>query len=88
MLQSERKGTIEGTYDSVDSAILKYAVRCPVAKKCLKRAIQYKNFSVISDDIEAEMFHDIGKWFDENNRPSLRKFGRWACHDARICFFG
>jgi hypothetical protein len=42
-------------------------------KKCFTWAIQYQNFSVILDDIEAEIFHEIGKWFDENNRPSLRK---------------
>jgi hypothetical protein len=42
-------------------------------EKVFQWAIQYQNFSVILDDIEAEMFHEIGKWFDENNRPSLCK---------------
>jgi len=67
------EGMFEETSESVDSAILKNAVRCPGLEKCLKWATEYQNFSIILHDMKAEMLREIGKWFDENNRPLLCK---------------
>jgi hypothetical protein len=81
MVQSERKfGFKQGderwfkeTSDSVDSVIFKNAVRCPDEEKCLTWANVYQNFSMILNEMRAEMLRKIGKWFDENNRPLLCK---------------
>jgi len=81
MVQSERQfGFNEGyeemfeeTSESVDSAILKNAVRCTDFEMCLTWATEYQNFSIILEDMTAEILHEIGKWFDENKRPSLCK---------------
>jgi len=81
MIQSEKKigfdkdyeKMFEETSESVDSAILKNAVRCPDFEKCLKWATEYQNFSIILSDLQAEKLREFGKWFDENNRPLLCK---------------
>jgi len=61
------------TSESVESGILKNAVRCTDLEKCLTWATEYQNFSIILDDMTEEMLREIGEWFDENNRPLLYK---------------
>jgi hypothetical protein len=56
---------------SVDSAILKKSVRCPDIGASLKWAAVYQNMSLVFDNLNIEIFHDMGKLTDENHRPLL-----------------
>jgi hypothetical protein len=57
--------------DSVDSTILNNAVRCPDRGSSFNWAAVYQNMSVIFDNLNMEIFRDMGKLTDENNRPLL-----------------
>jgi hypothetical protein len=78
MLSSKRKfGFLQGyerLFDRSDytySAIVKNAVRCSNVDECFIWATVYHNISIILNNIEVEMYHEVGKWYDENNRPLL-----------------
>jgi hypothetical protein len=79
MVKSERKFGFIDEYEvffhnvpnSVDSAILKNAVRCPDRGTSLKWAANYQNMSVVFDSVNIKICRDMGKLTDENNRPLL-----------------
>jgi hypothetical protein len=57
--------------DSVDSAIINNAVRCPDSGACFNWAAVYQNTSIIFDTLNVEICRDMGKLTDENKRPLL-----------------
>jgi len=57
--------------ESLNSAILRNAVRCPNRDTCFKWAAVCQNFSTILDDIGVEILRANGKWSNENNMPLL-----------------
>jgi hypothetical protein len=79
MINSERKlGFIDefeiffnNVSGSVDSVILEKALRFPDRGTSFIWAAVYQNLSVIFDNLNIEIFRDMGKMTDENNRPLL-----------------
>jgi hypothetical protein len=57
--------------DSVDSAIINNALRCPDLGASFNWAAVYQNTSIIFDTLNIEICRDMGKLTDENNRPLL-----------------
>jgi hypothetical protein len=79
MVKSERKFGFIDEYEilfnkelnSVESAILNNAVRCPDRGSCLKWAAIFQNMSIYFDSFNIEICRDMGKLTDINNRPIL-----------------
>ena len=94
MLKSEKKFGFFDTYeiyftdtsDSVDSRILKNAVRCPTYGNCLKGLIDYHNISTILSDLTKTILDAAGNWKDENNRPLLCKLEYGDVHSSGLAF--
>jgi len=59
--------------DSLDSAIINNAVRCPDSGASFNWAAVYQNTSIIFDTLNVEICRDMGKLTDENKRPLLCK---------------
>jgi hypothetical protein len=57
--------------NSVDTAILKNAVRLPEINASLNWAAEYQNMSLVFDDSNVKIVRDMGKLTDENKRPLL-----------------
>jgi hypothetical protein len=60
-------------HDSLDSVILNNAVRCPDSGTSFNWAAAYQNMSILFDNLNIEIFRDMGKLTDKNNRPLLCK---------------
>jgi hypothetical protein len=79
MLRSEKKfGFLDkqkflfiNSFDPVDSAIAKHAVRCPDEPTCFIWAAVYQNISTVMNDLDIQTYRAKGGWTDENNRPLL-----------------
>ena len=57
--------------DSVDSAILNNAVRCPDIGTSFNWAAVYQNVSFVFENLNIEIYRDIGKLRDKNNKRLL-----------------
>jgi hypothetical protein len=57
--------------DSVDSAIVKNAIRCIDEDTCFKWATVYHNISTILNDFFTEYYGEFGNWRHVNNRHLL-----------------
>jgi len=57
--------------DSVDSAILNNAIRCPDRGASFNWAAVYQNTSIVFDNLNIEICRDMGKMTDENKRHLL-----------------
>ena len=79
MIKSEKKFGFIDEYDvffnndteSVESAILSKAVRCPDRGTNFKWAATYQNMTILFDNLNMGIFHDMGIMKDGNNRPLL-----------------
>jgi hypothetical protein len=59
------------SFDPVDSAIAKDAVRCPDEATCFMWAAVYHNISTVMNDLDIQTYRAKGGWTDGNNRPLL-----------------
>jgi hypothetical protein len=79
MLTSDTKFGFNDEYEvflntvpnSVDSAILNNAVRCPDSGTSFNWATVYQNMSILFDNLNIEICRDMGKLTDEYKRPLL-----------------